>query len=172
MFDLELIPFLAALGYLMGFSLTSLVRVFILAAELSRWLPVACTLIHIEVKPQVGGVELSGLGSTGGYTNQIVVTYKYKVKGIEYTGRRVNVLDAACFFGMPHIVNYDKELWETLSNCFRTNKSVPGWVSPSNPRQSILTKRIYYGKLSLLVFIFLTASAGLFYFTNQYFFLW
>ncbi len=95
--------------------------------------------------------------SKGGTTHSVSVRYRYVVEGVAYTGQRAAIHERA-----DNIGSFQEELGRRLQGLQRTGETVPVWVNPRNPAESIVDRRLRPGLVALaLVLSSVSAWFGL-----------
>jgi hypothetical protein len=131
----------------------ALLRVAVLLLKSRSWVQVCAEVQEVSSKSLAGGVEAAGLGSTGKHVRQMTATYTYTYNGMEYVGNGMVVLDAAKIFSAAMVYNFDRILFDRLNKCKSQGNAIVAWVDPSRPERSILSRRIYVGRLLYLISI-------------------
>lgn len=91
-----------------------------------------------------------------GFTRQynLVAKYEYLVGDTKYVGRNINIMDV----GKGQFPNYDDSLFRKLKVAQENSEAIKIWINPSNPGDSIITKKIYWEKFIVL---FVLAIVGM-----------
>jgi len=99
--------------------------------------------------------------SVAGTENETTVSYAYEYGGNSYRGSRVGVAEFNDNIGSWH---RDTQTW--LSELKRSNDTLPIWVNPSDPAESIIDRNMRWGLFALVsVFcsIFMLIGGGIVY---------
>lgn len=99
---------------------------------------------HIEVGDEA---DVNLYGGKGKPLKRIKINYSYIVKGYEYLGTKIGVLD-----GLFLMSNFETKMCSTLRHSYETNKEIDIWYKEDSPWVSICCNKInvYTDKIVLL----------------------
>ena len=96
---------------------------------------------------ELGKQEVHSEGFTRKYN--IIAKYEYEFGEKKYTGNVVNIMD----IGKGQLLNFDNELFVELQSAQKNDEPIVIWVDPYNPGNAIITKKVYWSKLLLILLI-------------------
>jgi len=121
---------------------------------MKNWEKTTATLVMAELK--------SSTDSDGGTTYRATAEYQYEYGGRRYSGERVSVFDMS-----DNIGSFQKDLGRKLEKAYKKNKSVPVYVNPQSPGETVLNREMRWGMLgfvSIFGIVFCGVGGGLAYF--------
>ena len=124
-------------------------------SRMQFWQPVDATLLQAQL------VTSRGSKST---TYRATAHYRFEWAGQPVQGQRAAISERA-----DNIGDFQQQLGWQLERAFKTGRSVPVWVNPSNPHESIIDRSLRPGLLAFkMVFVVMFGGFGV----GLLFFLW
>ena len=124
-------------------------------SRMQFWQPVDATLLQAQL------VTSRGSKST---TYRATAHYRFEWAGQPVQGQRAAISERA-----DNIGDFQQQLGWQLERAFKTGRSVPVWVNPSNPHESIIDRSLRPGLLAFkMVFVVMFGGFGV----GLLFFVW
>lgn len=124
-------------------------------SRMQFWQPVDATLLQAQL------VTSRGSKST---TYRATAHYRFEWAGQPVQGQRAAISERS-----DNIGDFQQQLGWRLERAFKTGRSVPVWVNPSNPHESIIDRSLRPGLLAFkMVFVVMFGGFGV----GLLFFLW
>ena len=125
-------------------SLYHLVLILYKKVSFSYYKKAKARIMHIEVCDEA---DVNLYGGEGASRKQIKINYAYVVKGYEYLGTKVGILD-----GLFLISNFETTLCAALRHSHQTNKEIDIWYKKTSPWVSVYYNKttVYSDKIFLL----------------------